>query len=97
MSGEAAVPSVLLEWIDRWSGRPLDTPLPSLVEAGRDALASALSRPTGDRQTAHALLAADASLTAAVERSAEAVDPGRELRGVVDRIVALSSETGDDV
>lgn len=90
------VPSVLAEWIDRWSGGSLAAEADELADAGCRALDSALSLPAADRRTAHALLAADASLTAAVERLSDAVDPSDGLRRIIERVVSVRLETGED-
>lgn len=97
MSSAGAVPQVLEEWIERWAERPLDVPVAELTEAGLRALRAALKLPPEDRGTAQALLAADASLTAAVERSADSDDPGKALSELLDRIVSMSPGTGEGV
>lgn len=58
----------------------------SLEVAGARALYRALTGPGRDRETAYALLAADALLTAAASRAADADDPDAALLSVIDAL-----------
>lgn len=95
MSGYEEVPTVLGEWVERWSGRSLDASASELIEAGCRGLDAALALPDGDRRAAHALLAADASLTAAVEQLADDPDPAGGLRAMIDRVAGTITGAGE--
>lgn len=85
-SRSTGIPSELLCWIERFGGARLESGGEALTEAALRALDHAIARPGRERETAFALLAADALMTAAVECLAEADDPEARMRELVERL-----------
>jgi hypothetical protein len=74
-------PAPVLAWVDRFGrGAPGAS---SLHARGAGALETALRTPSGSREAAWALLAADALLTWAVEDAADAREPAAALREIL--------------
>ncbi|TVP47873.1 MAG: hypothetical protein EA350_04075 [Gemmatimonadales bacterium] len=74
-------PAPVLLWVERFGGgSPGGT---SLVDRGAHALTRALVTPSGKREAAWALLAADALLTWAVEDAADAPEPAAVLEEIL--------------
>jgi hypothetical protein len=85
-------PPPVVAWVERFgSSAPGAT---TLRQRGARALAAALDTPSGSREAAWALLAADALLTWAVEDAADAPDPATELEGVLRSAQAPRGEPG---
>jgi len=82
------VPAELARWNEAHGGivQGEDTSTESLGTAAARALARALSGPSRDRETAYALLAADALLTDAAGRTAAAPDPDAALVALLDAL-----------
>jgi len=88
-----AIPDPLQRWMEAYGGRPPgSTSAEVLLSAGLQALQSALENPGRTRESAFALLAADALLTEAVGHAAEALDPEAEFRTILEGILSLALE-----
>jgi rubrerythrin len=79
-------PELVREWIRRWAGATPEAAPPESVDAAVQALHAALDRTGRRRETAEALLAADALLTYAVEDAAAAPDPESALDALLRRV-----------
>ena len=92
MSREGArasgVPAELRDWMDRYGGVARGTGADALADGAFRALAHAVARRGRSRETAFALLAADALMTGAVDRHLAAGDPGACMRDLVERLAA---------
>ncbi len=82
----AGVPPELIGWIRRYGGVELDAEGDALAEGAFRALDHAAARPGRMRETAFALLAADALMTEAVDRLIAGEDPGARMRELVERL-----------
>ncbi len=80
---DSTVPADLQAWMERFIGDASEERGDELMRAAVLALREALARPGPDREGAFALLAGDALLTRAAERSAEDPDPEVALRGLL--------------
>ena len=86
--GGAGVPSELLGWMERYGGVGLEAGGDGLTEGAFRALDHAAAGPRRGRETAFALLAADALMTEAVERLFASEDPGVRVRALVERLAS---------
>jgi hypothetical protein len=85
-------PAPVVAWVERFGGAVPGAS--TLCDRGARALAAALDTPSGRREAAWALLAADALLTWAVEDAAEAPDPAAALDEVFRWAQAPRGELG---
>ncbi|CAN5698004.1 hypothetical protein BH23GEM11_BH23GEM11_08410 [soil metagenome] len=74
-------PAPVLAWVERFGSASPSSE--SLCDRGAGALSVALDAPSGEREAAWALLAADALLTWAVEDAADAPEPAAALGEVL--------------
>ncbi len=86
-----APPPAVEEWARRFGGVSLDVRGEPLVEAATSALGHTLAHPGRSRESAYALLAADALLTCACEDAAEAEEPEAVLREILVRLRGLDT------
>lgn len=87
-------PPPVVEWIRRWGGGGKGVVEAAPLGPGLRALRAALATPAAAREGAHALLAADALLTWAVEDAAGASDPEAVLRETLQAVIELDGAGG---
>jgi len=85
-------PAPVVAWVERFGSAAPG--VSCLCDRGARALAAALDTPSGKREAAWALLAADALLTWAVEDAADAPDPAAALDRVLRSAQAPRGELG---
>lgn len=87
-SRASGVPAELRYWMDRYGGVARGTGADALADGAFRALADAVARRGRSRETAFALLAADALMTGAVDRHLAADEPAARMRELVGRLAA---------
>ncbi len=88
LSRGAGIPPELLGWIERYGEVGLEAGEDALTEGAFRALDRATTGPGRARETAYALLAADALMTEAVDRLLAGEDPRARLRELVERLAS---------
>jgi hypothetical protein len=85
-------PEPVPTWVREFGGTTPEAEPRELLNAGLRALRAALALPASDRQSAHALLAADALFSWAVEDAAASSEPEAALASILEAIVSLETD-----